>query len=177
MKLTTQLSFKDYFYFCKFDTLQRIKKYIIPIYILILIPNSDIFYNQSQSTDLEKFWIVIGIVFNTVILAGLLYIFLKLYIHYIYKKDNKTNQLISGKKEIILNNDYIEILGELYETQLKWNIFNKIIETKQQFLLYTSLKSAYIIPKHSLNKIEIQDLQKILEKKCIDLNLKFQKYT
>lgn len=175
MKITTKLNINDYLYFCKFDTIQKIRNYIIPIYILVLLNNRELFYNQWWLTDLERFWIITWFILKNIIVIVLLYTLFKLYIRYIYKKDSKNKQLISGEKELIFNNENIIIHWELYETQLKWNIFNKIIETKQQILLYTGENSTYVIPKYSLNKKEIQSLIDILEKKCKEFNLKFQR--
>jgi len=60
------------------------------------------------------------------------------------------------------NDEGFHIYGEKFSSQLEWETVVKTKESKNYFLIYTTKRSAYIIPQYQLEKEDIEDLKRTL---------------
>lgn len=99
-------------------------------------------------------------VFNAVIYAVLLAFIVIYLIRFAPKRAAKklyeTNQLIRDTQFFKIDRDFIRISSANGEARIGWNKLYKAVETKDNFVFYTSKMQAYIVPKRYLNEAEGQ---------------------
>jgi len=72
-----------------------------------------------------------------------------------------------GVQYIFSNENIVLDIGEASE-EMKWDVFVKILETKNDFRFYVNAISAQIIPKHNMNEEQLNTLRKIIKEAAPD---------
>ncbi|HHX62983.1 MAG TPA: YcxB family protein [Epulopiscium sp.] len=73
------------------------------------------------------------------------------------------NPILKDEVVYIFTKEAIILKTSQGEADVKWESYVRIVETKQDFRLFMDKVQAQIIPKYSLDKMEIQDLRSILK--------------
>jgi hypothetical protein len=117
---------------------------------------------SGETVELMNYWT--EIVFNFVILVGL--IFLVRFINIaILKGQAKSNPSIIGEKELIITNESVVFISKYYKTEYQYAAFQKIENERDHYFLYTDEIIAIILPKRTIGSDEfIKQLDTILKK-------------
>ena len=156
MKITFELSIKDYMIFYKKNLRENVllfKPYIFLIAVLVtvilIVFNKDYVF-IINSHDLSNTYL--GLLINSVItfgfLIGLIFIIRSSIWHRILKQINE-NPFLIGHHEFELINNKLILKTQTTTTEFMKESFNRIDNTSDYIYLYRGKQSALIIPKTS----------------------------
>ncbi|MDD6794152.1 MAG: YcxB family protein [Clostridiaceae bacterium] len=166
-------------YVINYDFMKKIKKYMFPRWYKIYILTASILGAivagvgvKNKSTDT----IIIGCVFCLTIISVY---FSKRYVDRI-RLINRVQET-SGKREAeyksVLNKQGIEIknLDTKAKATIKYELFKRIAETDEEFVLFTKSNQFCVVSKKNFDEEMIQEFKKVITERCKNLKeIKFK---
>jgi YcxB-like protein len=151
-QLTRELFVKEFF------TMQLKTRlwYIIPVILIASIIFKSIFLPQEELFSSETLTRPLGIIITY--LVGTVF-----FSHFNAKRVYDNNIRIKETIIYTLDNEYLILKGESFETKITWDSMYKTEETKRCFLLYTSKQSCNFLPKQDMTAEQITALQALLK--------------
>jgi hypothetical protein len=125
--------------------------YLVSLGFLFLILVN--LYNQK-----EYFLSNHGLLFP-LLASFLIFIFIPLLILYQTKNAYKTSKIFHENISYALGNEVIRMKGETFESEVKWNHFYKIKETKNFFMLYQGKVTANLLDKKAMSDNDIDEFR------------------
>ncbi len=114
------------------------------------------FFNPTIMGDQFPLTQLIFAIFATILMP--------LFIYRNARKNYHKKSRIIEEMHYFLNEDWIEIKGETFQSKLNWEKIYKVKETKSWFLIYTSKVVSYVIIKNDLNKEQLLVFRTIIQK-------------
>jgi hypothetical protein len=87
------------------------------------------------------------------------------------KKNYAATKRIQETIEYKFTNEYLEIKGESFNSQLGWNKFYKVTKTKKWVFIWQNNSAANIISRKDIWDSQIEELKEILESHKVKNNL------
>ena len=91
--------------------------------------------------------------------------------YYAARKNYRTNKRISETIEYQFDKDSLIIKGESFNSQLTWDKFYKVTQTKNWILIWQNRQVANPIPKRDIWEGQLADLKLILNEHKVKNNL------
>ena len=109
--------------------------------------------------------------YSTVITPIVLLAAMPLMTYYAARKNYRTNKRISETIEYQFDKDSLIIKGESFNSQLTWDKFYKVTQTKNWILIWQNRQVANPIPKRDIWEGQLADLKLILNEHKVKNNL------
>ncbi len=167
MKIKYKISQKEYIRLMYFLAYRR------PVVIVTLLLGFYLIYLDVKiiMSGQLNFIPISSIVFNISILLGA-FILYPLWYYYKFRKDYKTNKVISLETTSIFKEDIIQDVGESFTVELAWKNIYKVEELKNWFLFYHSKSTYGFCPKRVMTKEQISELRNMIKANHIKAKLR-----
>ena len=160
MIIKTKLSEKD-FIDASLATIWARKYSKVFLIVFLLIIASNIFNSTFTKNSVIPFILPPLLIFGGLFLA----------IRYGFKKAYQKNYRSSENIEYNFTDNYLQITGESFTSEMSWNKIYKVTKTKNWLLVWQSSQSANVIPLRLMSSEDLQHLKDIMQKNHAKHNL------
>jgi c-di-AMP phosphodiesterase-like protein len=119
---------------------------------MLLMFSVSLFSNEFSSSS----WI--ALLFPLFMIAGL-----PITVYFAAKRNYKTNARISETIKYEFDKEYIEVIGESFNSKQTWNKIYSVTENKDWVLIWQNQQVANVIPKRDFKNNELQGLAEIVK--------------
>jgi YcxB-like protein len=155
LELNSQLDLKDIFQYNLFNLYRNPMIIFVTIIGVIMLILASLYYlgifPYFESPPI--FQLLLGSVFT---------IGLPLFTFLGAKRNINSKGRITEKMVYKLDNEWIELIGESFESKFTWEKLHKFRESKSLFILYAQKNFAYLISKKSLSANEITEMRELV---------------
>ena len=110
---------------------------------------------------------VFGLPGWTVVIGGLLFMLVFMPLTHVLNvwSYRRRNRSVAGVHTYAINPEGYSVRGSVFNTEIKWDVILKAVETKRFILLYVASRWAHFIPKSAASPVDLATIRTILYEK------------